>query len=226
MAFELKKIVPWGRSFDEYKRMFSLTDSDLKVRFLSCGDGPASFNAELTQGGGKCVSFDPIYQFSTEEIRKRIDETFDKVLTQMRANEADYIWKEITSVDDLGNIRMNAMEKFLADFEKGKKENRYISGSLPNLDFEDHQFDLALSSHFLLLYSDHLDLSFHIQSITAMLRVAKEIRIFPTLDLKGRPSQHLTRLVEYFASKDHHIYQERVSYEFQIGGNQMLVIIK
>ena len=43
--FALDQVVPWGRSFDEYRRMFALTDADLSRVILGCGDGPASFNA-------------------------------------------------------------------------------------------------------------------------------------------------------------------------------------
>ncbi len=37
MASKYKDIVPWGRNFDEYKRMFDLTDSDLKLKILVAG---------------------------------------------------------------------------------------------------------------------------------------------------------------------------------------------
>ncbi len=30
MGFSLKKVVPWGRSFDEYCAMFTLSELDLK----------------------------------------------------------------------------------------------------------------------------------------------------------------------------------------------------
>jgi hypothetical protein len=42
----LTEIVPWGRSFDEYRAMFALSEGDLGGRILGCGDGPASFNAK------------------------------------------------------------------------------------------------------------------------------------------------------------------------------------
>jgi len=49
--FTLDQVVPWGRSFDEYRRMFALTDAELGLRIIGCGDGPASFNAEATRRG-------------------------------------------------------------------------------------------------------------------------------------------------------------------------------
>ena len=55
MAFTLKQVVPWGRSFKEYVRMFDLTKKDLQKRIIGCGDGPASFNAEMKSRGYKVV---------------------------------------------------------------------------------------------------------------------------------------------------------------------------
>jgi len=60
--FNLDQVVPWGRSFDEYRRMFGLADADLGRRIVGCGDGPAAFNAEATARGARVVSCDPIYQ--------------------------------------------------------------------------------------------------------------------------------------------------------------------
>ena len=48
------------------------------------GDGPACFNCEMTNAGGNVVSFDPIYQFSKEEIEERIEEVRITVMQQMR----------------------------------------------------------------------------------------------------------------------------------------------
>ena len=69
MAFHYKDIVPWGRNFDEYKRMFDLKDFELKLKILGCGDGPSSFNEEYTQKGGKVTSIDPIYFFPKKKSK-------------------------------------------------------------------------------------------------------------------------------------------------------------
>ena len=124
------------------------------------------------------------------------------------------------SVEGLGKIRMKSMLQFLSDFEQGLEEGRYIAAELPNLPFADNTFDLALCSHFLFLYSDHLDLDFHIQAITEMLRVASEVRIFPVLDLNAAPSVHLEPILKQFPNSE----LVKVNYEFQKGGNQMLLI--
>ena len=56
--------------------MFALDDGDLRKTILGCGDGPASFNAELTALGGRVLSIDPVYAFTASQIRKRIDEVY------------------------------------------------------------------------------------------------------------------------------------------------------
>ena len=74
MTFKLYSVVPWGRNLEEYKLMFGLDDSDMSKKIAGFGDGTACFNCEMTDAGVHVVSFDPIYQFSKEEIEKRIEE--------------------------------------------------------------------------------------------------------------------------------------------------------
>ncbi len=71
MAFKYENVVPWGRNFDEYMRMFDLQPEDLRKRIIGCGDGPASFNAVANQKGGHVTSVDPIYVFTKAEIEKK-----------------------------------------------------------------------------------------------------------------------------------------------------------
>jgi hypothetical protein len=224
MGFTLDKVVPWGRSYDEYLSMFGLTGADLGFRILGCGDGPAGFNAELTRRGGIIVSADPIYTFEAKQIRSRIAETYEAVMTQLRENRSDYVWGTIASVEQLGAIRMSAMETFLADFDTGKREGRYIAGELPCLPFRNGAFDIALSSHFLFLYSGQLSAEFHLQALQEMLRVAREARVFPLLTLDGARSSHLPFVKEHLERLGFGVEVRRVPYEFQQGGNEMMVI--
>ena len=224
MAFELKNVVPWGRSYDEYVDMFALSEKDLSKRILGCGDGPAGFNAELTRRGGRVVSVDPLYAFSADEISRRIDETFDEVLQQTRLNQNEFVWNQIAGPNELGRIRMAAMREFLADYEQGKAENRYQPMTLPQLDFPDHAFDLCVCSHFLFLYSRQLDLDFHLTAIEELCRVAKEVRIFPLLQLGATPSPHVDPISNALIDDGYTVSQPKVPYEFQRGGNRMLEI--
>src|SRR5438132_14428261 len=99
MPLHLNKVVPWGRSFDEYRRMFALTDADLAGRILGCGDGPASFNAEATARGYRVVSCDPLYGFQAAEIEKRVRACRDDMIAQVRRQQDGFVWKEFHNPD-------------------------------------------------------------------------------------------------------------------------------
>lgn len=43
MAVHIDQIVPWGRAYNEYRLMFSLSAQNLSSGVLDCGGGPASF---------------------------------------------------------------------------------------------------------------------------------------------------------------------------------------
>ncbi len=226
MSIQYNSVVPWGRSYDEYVHMFNLTEDDLKKKMLGCGDGPASFNFELTQKGGNIVSIDPIYQMSKNEIKQRINETYQDVINQTKSNLKQFNWASIKNIEELTKIRLNSMNKFLDDFESGLLQKRYIFAKLPELPFSDNQFDLSLSSHFLFLYSDNLNFDFHLKSIKEMLRVSKEARIFPIMDLNSKVSPYLEKIQIELDKEKIRSEIVKVNYEFQKGANQMLKIQK
>jgi hypothetical protein len=223
--FTLDQVVPWGRSLDEYRRMFDLTGDDLAMRILGCGDGPASFNAELTQRGGRVTSCDPIYRFEAVEIERRIGQSFAQILDQAARNADQFVWNgDIASVEQLGSVRMAAMRTFLDDFASKRAGHRYTAAELPHLPYASGSFDLALCSHFLFLYSNHRDASFHHASVEELCRVAGEVRIFPLLTLDGTRSPFVEPCVERLHARGYEGRIETVPYEFQRGGNQMLRI--
>ncbi len=204
--------------------MFALSEADLRSRILGCADGPASFNAEATQRGTRVISADPLYRWDAAQIRDRIAMTYDQVLEETRRNRDEFVWDTISSVEELGLVRMDAMRTFLEDYEVGKRQGRYVSAELPSLPFRDGSFDLAVCSHFLFLYTGHLTEAFHRMSIVELCRLAPEARIFPLLALGGRPSSYVESVTEQLRAYGHAVSIEAVSYEFQRGGNQMMRI--
>ena len=224
--FTLGHIVPWGRSFDEYRRMFGLTEADLDRRIIGCADGPAGFNAGMRRRGRRVISCDPLYAFGADEIRRRIDATAAELVAVAREAAGRFVWDRIASPDDLGRVRLAAMAEFLGDYDDGRLEGRYLDRSLPDLGFACDSFDLALCSHFLLLYGDELSAEFHLASVLEMCRVAREARVFPLLDMRGEGSPHLATLVEQLNTHGLAAKVERVDYEFQRGGNEMLRVTR
>lgn len=215
---------PWGRNLEEYRSMFALGSRELEQKILSCADGPASFNAEMTRLGKRVMSLDPLYEFTTAEIRARIDATCQEMIDLATTNAHRFCWGEIPSPEALGKRRMAAMNLFLDDYETGRAHGRYQAQSLPRISFQTAEFDLALCSHFLFLYSHRFDLDFHFQSVLEMLRVARQVRIFPLLNMDGWKSEHLDPLLARLHALGLNTSIERVDYEFQLGGNEMLRI--
>jgi hypothetical protein len=226
MPIAYDSIVPWGRSYDEYVAMFGLTAADLDGPVLGCADGPASFNATMAARGRRATSVDPLYAFTAHDIEQRIAATFTAVIAQTRAHADRFVWKTIRTVEELGERRMAAMRAFLADYERGRAEGRYVDAALPHLPFAADQFDLALSSHFLFLYSDHLSCAFHCAAIDEMLRVAREVRVFPPCDYNADESPHLAPVIDHCRAHGHAAQLVPVDYEFQQGANKVLVITR
>ncbi len=222
VGLKLEKVIPWGRCMDEYIRMFELTPADLQLSVLDCAGGPASFNAEMTRQGYRAISCDPIYQFTAHQIAQRIEESYSAVVEGVDNNINCYVWQDIQSPEHLGKVRMAAMRQFLEDLPVGVEEGRYVTGELPVLPFNTGMFDLALCSHFLFTYSDHLSEEFHLDAILEMCRVAREVRIFPLLKISGEVSPWLQPVIGELVARGYGVERMPVSYEFQKGGNQML----
>jgi hypothetical protein len=221
-GLQLDHVVPWGRSLDEYRKMFALTERELPYRLLDCGGGPSSFNVEWTEQGGNVLSCDPIYAFTAAEIEQRIQATYPVIIEGVRANRDRYVWTTIPTPEALGEIRLNAMQRFLQDFTTGQANQRYVTAALPNLPFGDRTFDLALCSHLLFTYGEQLGEAFHQEALQELGRVAREIRVFPLLTLAGDPSPFLDRILSQLSTLGYQWDICSVCYEFQTGGNQLL----
>jgi hypothetical protein len=219
----LDRVVPFGRSKTEYELMFALTESDRLKSIIGIGDGPASFNAEMTAAGYLVTSIDPIYQFTGAEIKSRFDACIDGIIEQVRNSPNNWVWSYHKSPDDLRANREKAISLFLEDYDHGKIEGRYLNAELPKLDFQDKQFQLALCSHFLFLYSEHLSFEFHLDSIRELCRIAEEVRIFPLLNLAQVRSPYIDEICSILAKEGISSEIMQVPYELQKGGNQTII---
>ena len=226
VAISLEQIVPWGRSRREYDLIFGLQVGDPLGGVLDCGGGPSSFTAELSESGFRAVSVDPIYTFSGSAIRERFEAVMEPMMAQVQATPNDWVWGFHRDPDDLRANRRAAIEAFLADYDAGRREGRYVVGELPSLPFSAGSFGLAVCSHLLFLYSELLSEEFHVRSVLELCRVAHEVRAFPLLTLRGELSPHLgaVRAALRFAGWESEVV--RVDYELQRGGNQMLRVFR
>jgi hypothetical protein len=224
MSIELDHIIPWGRSGREYELMFGLAPLDLEHRILGCGDGPASFNADMARRSHVVISCDPLYVLSPVEIRRRFEASVEKVMSQVRRNSHNYVWKFHRSPEELLRTRRAALDAFLADYAHGRAAGRYVAGELPRLPFGEGQFDVALCSHLLFLYTKQLSLDFHINAVLELGRVASETRIFPLTDLECNVSAHVEPVTARLQELGWHVSIEKVDYQLQRNGDAMMRI--
>ena len=217
--FQLGGVVPWGREADEYEAFFALADVRAGARVLDCGGGPASFTAEWCARGRDVVAADPLYGLEGAAIRARFDATRGPMREGMTRAQQHFVWRFYASEDAVVERRERALARFCADREAHPE--RYVAASLPALPFADDSFALALCSHFLFLYSAELSSALHVESLRELVRVAREVRVFPLVDMDGKRSRHLAPALEALRAEAH-AECVRVPFEFRRGATEML----
>ncbi len=223
----LKDIVLIGRTFDEYYRMFDLNDELLKKeKILDAASGVSSFCAEACARGYNVTASDKIYTSEASEIEKKCAQDLDVVIKQLPGVVDLYVWDYFKDIKALKNNREKAYRSFIEDFKK-YGVRRYVPVEFPVTNFPSDQFTIALSSHFLFLYEDHLDYDFHKKTILELLRVtSKELCIFPIVNFKGKMSKFVEPVMKDEDIGQFQVSIKRVDYEFIRNGNEMMVIRK
>jgi SAM-dependent methyltransferase len=224
--FDFGGAVPaWGRNASEYEAFFGLADVAPSVRILDCGAGPASFAAEWASRGRFVVASDPIYRLSAKNIAADFERTAGQMLQGMQKARHRFRWDLYGSAENVIQMRRDALANFAVDFTASAPLGRYVAARLPELPFQNDCFDLVLCSHLLFLYSDELDAATHIACIREMLRVGREVRIFPLFEMAGRISPHVKTINDALQSMAR-VEFVRVPFEFRPGDSRMLRLIR
>ena len=219
--FELDGVVPWGRTAAEYEKFFALDGLPGDAAILDCGGGPSSFSSEYARRGYRTVCVDPLFRWPVSTLRERFDATVEPMMTGMRRARDRFVWSYYSSPEHVLTLREQAVEMTLAELSADTRSTAFVSGALPALPFIDDAFDLALCSHLLFLYSDELSLPFHEAAIDELMRVAREVQVFPLLDMAGCESVHLSPL-RAALERRYAVDIEQIEFEFQRGGNRRL----
>ena len=216
--------MPWGRTAAEYEAFFSLSGSSPRTRVLDCGGGPASFVAEWGARGHFAVAPDPIYALPSREIAGGFEATAARMLQGMRAARDRFRWDHYGTPEAVVEQRRAALDAYVEDREAATRAGRYVAARMEALPFASGSFDLVLCSHLLFLYSDEIDLDTHVAALREMLRVGREVRVFPLVNLHGEPSAHLGGVIERLGPKAV-CEVVPVPFEFQAGASRMLRLI-
>lgn len=223
----LDKVALIGRTFEEYYKIFRLSDfNSNQIKILDVGSGVSSFCAEACEKGMNVIAMDPIYNFDPIELQMKCEMDLEHVINELDGVEHLYIWDIFHDKNDLKEQRERAYKTFLKHYQHHKGE-RYIAERMPKTSFKNAQFDVIISSHLFFLYDHIFDYRFHKDAIKEMLRiVSKEIRIFPLVSLNGKRSKYFDNFLEYLNFQNVKISIEKVDYEFIRGGNEFLRIKK
>jgi len=223
MPLELKDFLITGRTYEEYAAFFDLDADDLREKkVLDCPAGASSFVIEARKKAVEAHACDVLYRFEKEEIRLQGLKSIEKIYQ-------DVSWMEENSFEFYGSIerhksfRENALKRFCEDYNP----IYYRYAQLPKLPYDDQTFDIVLSSHLLFVYDDRLDIHFHIESIREMLRIGREVRIFPLIDFKNSRANEAKNLSPYAYAIAEIFGGEiiPVGFEFQKNGGYMMKIM-
>lgn len=225
-SFELSSVAFFGRSLAEYARFFPLDLEGLRGRaVLDVAAGPSAFTSAATRLGIRATAIDPLYGCPTDALAAHVRLDYARTVGQMRAKPEIFRLKFFGSIDEAERDRRAAAAEFLADYEAGFLDNRYVGGALPRLPFADRSFDVVLCAHLLFIYERLFDYAFHLAACREMVRVSRgEVRIHPVCGPDGRPYAELERLRADLAAAGIRSQVVAVDYEFFRGSNTTLVL--
>ena len=214
-----------ARSFGEYEAMFGLGGDDLRGRLLDCPGGASSFTAHASALGALVTAVDPVYAMPIPVLQGLVKKESDRGSAHTAAGVDRYRWDFYGDLE--GHRQMRARSAAIFSHDIDEHPERYLAASLPDLPFGDRQFDVVVSSHFLFTYADRLDADFHVAALIELLRVcSREVRVFPLLDQAGRrPGAMIGAVLSRLTRQGIEVKVQEVAYEFQRGGNEMLVMV-
>lgn len=214
----------YGRTFEEYCRLFDLEPAALQDRrVLDCPGGPSSFAAVAATMGAEPIAVDPVYGPPVEQLEATCAATVDDVVDQLHETTDLFDWSFYGDPDTRERYARAAVARFLADYRQ--RPDRYVAAALPKLPFEDGAFDLVCSAHLLFLYDDRFEEAFHRESALELARVAaEELRIAGLQSLDTERSSFVAPVVESLRDAGCAVESREVDYRFQPGPTEVLAI--
>ncbi len=227
-ALDIDRIAFIGRTYDEYVKIFDL-DEQMPAggRVLDCPAGASSFTAEAYLKGIDVTACDIMYNIHADELFEKGDKDIQHVFEKFDEVSHLYTWSYYKNKDDVISRRKRALELFIHDFRKGLATGRYVRAELPELPFPDKHFSLVLSGHFLFLYSDRLELDFHMKCLKELVRVCSgEVRVFPLVGLDAKPYLHLDDVITSLENTGANVEITKTPFEFQTGSSKIMILTR
>ncbi|MPQ97514.1 hypothetical protein GB931_06170 [Modestobacter sp. I12A-02628] len=214
-----------SRSFAEYEAFFALTPADLSGRVLDCSAGASGFAAVANARGGRVTAVDPAYAAGVAGVLMESAPATARGAAVVRDHEDRFVWHWYGSRERREELRRDARAAFERDLRA--HPGRYLAGALPRLPLADGSADLALCSHLLFTWSDVFDEAWHEAALTELLRVARQVRVFPlVVQATGDAVGFLPQLLDRLQARGHRVDVVPVPYEFQRGADHMLAVTR
>jgi SAM-dependent methyltransferase len=225
------------RSFSEYESMFQLTEELLKRGpVLDVAAGASSFAASVCDLGGEAAAVDPLYALEPDVMFEHGVREIEESTAKLRSIAHTFDWGQYGSLEGHREKRERSLELFIRNYREDRAEQgdfaskqRYVAANLPELPFADNTFALIVSSHFLFLYHEQFDYSFHVNAIRELLRVCRpggEIRLYPLIVMNRDPYPHLDALIETLQRDGHSAKRVPTSFRFLAGAEHFLRVVK
>ena len=218
----LDTMLLWGHSLADYAQKFSLSEEDLHKSILDYGAGPGSFNAQMYAQGRQVVSCDALYDQDEQALETSLEKEFVQMLATVQQDQQCFVWNTIKDVQQLEHARREMTTMFLQDYSVGRQQGPYRCQAYPQLDFANHEFELALASHAVFITNGDKPPAYLVDMLMTLARIAQEVRVFPLLDGGGNTSPLVGPVLLGLQQQGLNTEVREVPYEFQRGGNAML----
>ena len=110
-----------GRTFEEYEKIFRLSDFKLNtITILDVGSGVSSFCAEASKKGINVRAIDPIYDYDSSDLEVKCSKDLDLIIKELNSVEYLHIWEIFRSKDDLKRQREKAYKRFIKHYRDNR----------------------------------------------------------------------------------------------------------
>lgn len=225
------------RSFNEYCSMFML-DNELPKhgQILDVAAGASSFTAELRHRGYQAFACDPLYELSPDAMHQHGLQELELASQKLAAKQHAFVWKDYASLEAHDAVRRQSLEQFIHHYRKDKQQPPteqatacYVAAKLPKLPFPDHTFELVLCNHFLFLYQEQFDYSFHLQAILEMLRITKQggkVLLYPLVGFRNELYPQLDQLQQELVQAGAQVTLRSTAFRFLPAADSFLQVTK
>ncbi len=225
-------IVSTCRTLSDYAAMFALAADDLEPgrRILDVASGGSTLVLEAREARVDVVSVDPLFARSPADVLSVLRDGLETSISTVQTRTEEYGFKPYGNVGAFSQHRRRSYRHFKRLFlasAAGTRPLPFVAAGLPQLPFADKSFDLVLVSHLLFAYGRALGTDFHSAALGELLRVGREVRIFPLSsagidDIGG--DFDADEFIDGLRARRLFVHIEQVPYEMRHGANEMLTV--